>query len=149
MYCLYSLIAVISIYWIFILILLCLFFKIRSYSETFSYKWGPWGSSRSNKLAEGSQLSSNKAGIEAPICYLQPLSTLFYSWLLKNSKIKQTWKWLICVTMEVYTLSPLLLSLDLFMPHFFLKLIWMIYCLFKKVTLSLFPLKYLEKMNIS
>lgn len=149
MYCLYSLIAVISIYWIFILILLCLFFKIRSYSETFSYKWGPWGSSRSNKLAEGSQLSSNKAGIEAPICYLQTLSTLFYSWLLKNSKIKQTWKWLICVTMEVYTLSPLLLSLGLFMPHFFLKLIWMIYCLFKKVTLSLFPLKYLEKMNIS
>lgn len=44
------------------------------------------GSSRNNKLAEGSQLSSNKAGIEAPICYLQPLSTLFYSWLLKIAK---------------------------------------------------------------
>ena len=125
MCCLYSLIAVISIYWIFILILLCLFFKIRSYSETFSYKWGPWGLSRSNKLAEGSQLSSNKAGIEAP-SVTSKLSTLFYSWLQKNSKIKQTWKWSICVTIEVYTLSPLLLSFGLFMPHFFLKLIWMI-----------------------
>lgn len=62
-------------------------------------------------LLEGSQLSSNKAGIfEAPICYLQTLSTLFYSWLLKNSKNQTNLKMINLCHHSVYTISSLAIS---------------------------------------